>query len=255
MYNYYGCYNYIEQILQNHFISKKPILSIKTYKNLETKNEYFKDLSQCAEGTVHLKQYDEKEKKQMHQIIPQYVFNNKFATAEDLAFRDSTDNIIELSVEDHILAHKLLYEEYGNTQNQGATNLLQDATNLLQGLMQESKKIWCSSFSSSSKRKNFWDPEFQKEMAQRSMQKPDALETRSAGGKKGGRNKSKNTAIKAHERFVFSFEGKEVFCTENCETGGEVLEQLKGYENSTNQETRIERTTPLVTEDRKLAYG
>lgn len=58
------------------------------------------------------------------------------------------------------------------------------------------------------------------------MAKPDSLEIRSAGGKKGGRNKSRNLIIKGYERFVFSFEGKEVLCIQNCETGGEVLELL-----------------------------
>ena len=232
-------------------MTEKPILSIETYKDLDTSNRYFEHLSRCSEG---LKKYDEKEEKQMHHIIPQYVFNKSSATDEDLAFRDSTDNLIELSTEDHILAHELLYEVYGNIQDKGATKLLQ-------GLKNESRHIWkilgaeASHLVQKEKGKNFWDKGFQKEMAKRSMEKPDALETRRAGGKKGGRNKSIDVTIKAHERFVFSFKEKEVLCIQNCQTGGDVLKELKKYEKITNQETSIDRATPLLTGDRKLAYG
>lgn len=57
-----GCYNCIEQ-KKNHFMSEKPILSIETYKELDTSNRYFEHLSRCSE-----KKYDEKEEKQMHHM-------------------------------------------------------------------------------------------------------------------------------------------------------------------------------------------
>ena len=78
---------------------------------------------------------------------------------------------------------------YGNIQDLGATKLLQ-------GLKNESRHIWkklvarASHLVQKEKGKNFWNKGFQKDMAKRSMEKPDALETRSAGGKKGGRRDS-----------------------------------------------------------------
>jgi hypothetical protein len=236
---------------------KKNVLNINTYKNLDTNNAYFKHLAECAE-----KQYDETVPKQMHHIIPKYVFNKKSATPEDLEFLNSPQNIIELSAEDHILAHELLFTEYGNLQDKGATNLLK-------GLKKESKHIWkilgaeASHIVQKEKGKNFWDPIFQKEMAKRSMERPDALETRSIGGKKGGRNKSRNDVINANQRFVFSYLKEkrkkvpedEVLCIINCETGGEVLEQLKLSENCTNRHTNINRTSSLLTGTRKTASG
>ena len=77
----------------------KPILNIQTYKTVDRNNAYFYHLDECSR-----KKYDEEEERQLHHKFPQYIFNSKLATAEDLAFINSPENIIELSVKDHVLA-------------------------------------------------------------------------------------------------------------------------------------------------------
>lgn len=56
-------------------------------------------------------------------------------------------------------------------------------------------------------------------MASRSLQKLDALETRSKGGRKGGRTRNLNRVITKNDRYLFYFEGTPVLCIFNCNTG------------------------------------
>jgi hypothetical protein len=96
--------------------AKKEVLTLKTYQTLDKNNEYFDFIYKCSK-----KEYGE-EDTHMHHIIPQYVFNG--GSLDDLAFMDSAENAIELSVADHIKAHELLYKVYGNPQDKGAFLLL-----------------------------------------------------------------------------------------------------------------------------------
>ena len=200
------------------------------------------------------KEYPIDVEKHVHHIIPQYIFNSKLATDEDKAFMSSPENLIVLSRDDHIKAHELLYEVYGNRQDQGGVNCLK-------GLTRESKKIWASLGAAAShevqknKGVNFWNKDYQRTMARRSMERSDALQIRSEGGKKGGRNKSIDIAINANQRFVFSFKNEEVLCIMNCETGGDVTEQLKMYENCTGQITKLDRATALLKRTRLTDRG
>jgi hypothetical protein len=99
--------------------------------------------------------------------------------------------------------------------------------------------------------KNFWDSEYQKEMSARSVQSEYAMKMRSVGGKLGGKNRNKNIAITPDDKYIFSYNKVETICIINCETGGEVLEELqKLVPNS-----RFKRATPLLKGERKNLYG
>ncbi len=227
--------------------TKKEVLNLQTYKTLNRSNSYFKFIKDCLK-----KQYGEESKMHMHHIIPQYVF--KGGSAEDYNFMNSPQNVIELSLEDHILAHSLLFEIYGNLQDQGAIYLLANYE-------KESRAIWQVLGAKASHRvqeahgKNMWDNNFQKEMAARSMARPDALEIRSAGGKIGGRKRNEGIAIKPHEKYMFSFKGKPILCVQKCSTGGDVLAEIKKFESMTDQITKLDRVTGLLSGERKTLYG
>jgi hypothetical protein len=219
------------------------ILNIDTYKTIDKNNAYFQFIETCKKknyGTIDL---------HTHHIIPMYVFRTT-TNFEDLAFLNSPENLIKLSVKDHIRAHELLFEIYENSRDFGAIQLLT-------GNLEKAEKTWrilgakASHKAQKKRKKQFWDPDFQIEMARRSINKPDAREVRSAGGKKGGITAKLNIAIKAHERFVFSYEGNEIVCVMNCQTGTEVLRVLQAIQPT----TKLSRATALLKGSRKSLYG
>jgi hypothetical protein len=162
---------------------------------------------------------------------------------------DSDENLITLSDQDHLQAHALLYEVYNNPEDRGACLLLQ-------GQMDGAVKVWRTLGAEAThkiqkaKGGTVYDPEWQKEMATRSMARPDALEIRSKGGQVGGRVRNQDLVIKADDCYLFSYNGEEVLVIVNCRTGGEVLEQLNLY-----QPTKLERVTPLLKAERKSLHG
>ena len=99
-------------------------------------------------------------------------------------------------------------------------------------------------------KRTFWDPNYQKEMAVRSMARPDALKTRSEGGKKGGRSAKAGIAIKKDDKFTFFYKKQPVLCIINCDSGSQVLEELNKY-----VETPLQRATPLLKGERKNLHG
>lgn len=163
--------------------------------------------------------------------------------------KNSTENLVTLSVEDHILAHELLYELYENPKDQGADLILKSqATEAATIWKQEGAKA--SHQAQKTSGKQFWDKDFQKEMARRSMAREDALEIRSKGGKIGGKTTKMNVAIQPHHRYVFSFQNIPVVCVMNCSIGTQVLEVLKQF-----KETPLARVTQLLKKERKSLYG
>ncbi len=225
---------------------KKEVLNLQTYKTLNRNNKYFQFIKSCLN-----KKYGKDIKKHMHHIIPQYVFRG--GTPEDLDFMNSPANFIELSVEDHIKAHVLLFEVYGNLQDKGAALLLEN-------FEQESRAIWqtlgalASHEVQKAQGKTMWDNEYQKKMAERSLAKPDALETRSKGGKIGGKKRNEGIAIKPHERYIFFYKKEPILCVLNCSTGGDVLAEIKKFESITGQITNLSRVTNLLSGERKSLY-
>lgn len=179
-----------------------------------------------------------------HHILPKYLFRLDLQLFYNNAF-----NLCTLSIPDHKRAHEILFELYGDPRDQGAAFLLQgNQTDALvswrraggfatqQILRQEGRTVY--------------DQNWQREMAQRSMQRPDALQIRSEGGRRGGRQRNINRIINKNQRFLFKWQGKPCLCIINCETGGEVLEQLQ-----LAHPTNIERVTALLNGTRKYAYG
>ncbi len=97
---------------------------------------------------------------------------------------------------------------------------------------------------------NFYSADWQKEMASRSMARPDARDIRSKGGKKGGTTRNLDRVIKQEDRYLFSYEGDAVLCIINCRTGSQVLEQLNQF-----KQTPLQRVTPLLKGERARLNG
>ena len=70
--------------------------------------------------------------------------------------------------------------------------------------------------------KSMWDSTIQKKRADKSMAKPDALESRSRGGKIAGKKRHLGVAIQKSDRYMFSYKNEELLGIINCETGGQV---------------------------------
>ncbi len=236
-----GSFSDIPGLLGDDEISEKFLNEIKSGQG-GTENEYFQFIQDCRG-----KEYPEGTTKNVHHIVPKHWFNSSSVLSK--RYRDSQENLISLSIEDHIKAHEILFKLYKRPQDYSSTLLLK-------GSMSESRRIWrqlgAKAVNALLKRekRSFWLSDFQKEMGSRSMNREDALEIRSFGGKKGGRNRNVNRVLTKKDRFLFYYEDKPVLCIFNCETGTDVLNILKEY-----KQTSILRVSPLLTGVRKKAYG
>jgi hypothetical protein len=194
-----------------------------------------------------------------HHIIPRFCFQYFFLpedSGQNLEinkkirdFVDSPANLILLSVEDHRKAHQLLLEIYGDKRDAGAVKLLT-------GQYLDAAKFWKQAGAEAThkilkeKDAHFWSRDFQVKQARKSMAKEDALAIRRKAGEIGGRNKSLDIAIRKEDRILFSFNGEECLCIFNCQTGGDICRELNKV-----IPTKIQRVTPLLTGERKYAYG
>lgn len=182
----------------------------------------------------------------MHHIVPKHWIGNNL---NEQAFCNSSDNLIYLTLEEHIKAHQILFNLYGKAADNAAVKMLE-------GDKAESRRLWRIEGSKAVHKKlkeegrSFWDPECQKMLADRSMSRPDALQIRSEGGKKGGRTRNLNRAISKSDRYLFLFNNEPVLCCFNCETGGDVLTQLHAF-----KKTNLVRASQLLNGSRKSLYG
>lgn len=196
---------------------------------------YKKFIQDCSKKSYPAGTYLEK-----HHIIPRFLNGNG---------SDDPKNIIYLSFKDHIQAHLIRYIEFNDIRYLAAYNLMCgfDSWQLLRksGAYATHKVL-------KKQKKHFWSSEFQKEMSQRSLKRPDALQIRSYSGKKGERQTQKNkNIINIQDRFIFIHKSGRAVCIFNCETCGDVLKELQLI---TPQE-KWSRISPLITQKRRRMYG
>lgn len=193
---------------------------------LDKNNLYFRFIQKCK--LLANKDKESGVKMQLHHIIPKHMLKK---TPEGREFCESQENLIYLSLDNHIRAHKILYKLYRKKADKGAVLMLQ-------GNKAASRRLWRQSGAAAThnllknKKRTFWDSAFQKEMARRSIEKPDALEVRSKGGRKGGHQRNVGRAIKPNHRYLFYFYTTPVLCIFNCETGGDVLVELNKFKKT-----------------------
>ncbi len=143
----------------------------------------------------------------------------------------------------------MLYDIYNDKRDASAAQLLK-------GNRSEAVRLWKQAGAEAvheileKEKKNFWNQEFQREQAAKSMRHPNAIQIRSEGGKKGGYNAHRNQIVKLEDRYLFSFQHEELLCVFNCETGGDVVRELNKA-----HETRIVSVSSLIQGKRSSSYG
>lgn len=182
----------------------------------------------------------------LHHIIPKNWF---FENRVFLSFMNDAFNVIYLSRSHHALAHQLLFDLVKDSCDKGAFYLLENLNN------QKALKQYPIAGAKAThkllreQKKNFWNSTHQKQNAKKSLEKPDALLTRSLSGKKGGYSRNKNRIINSTIKILFLFENVPFLCIFNCQTGGDIVRILNSAKPS-----KMKRISPLVTGKRKTAY-
>lgn len=151
--------------------------------------------------------------------------------------------------EDHVKAHELRFEVYGEYGDKVAFKRMQGLTEEgMRAMQQAGGQAVNVKFKNEGRLMH--DPEYQREMARRSMARADALEIRSQGGKKGGKKRQANRILRAEDRYEWSFQGVPFLCTFDLNSGGDVLRILNAA-----QPTNLVRVSQLITGERKRLYG
>ena len=150
-----------------------------------------------------------------HHIIPKFLNGS-----------DHPANLIYLSFEDHIKAHFWRYLEFRDKRDLAAYYMMRGFN--AQGWM-ELRRIGAQKTHTllRKRKKHFWNSKFQKEMARRSLLRPDSLKTRSLGGQKGGYRIQKDKILNSKNRFLFHHQSGIEVCVFNCQTGGDVLREIQ----------------------------
>lgn len=129
-------------------------------------NAYLNFINECRTKPIQ-----EETEYHIHHIVPKHWIRN---IPDERQFCESPENLIQLSLNDHIQAHQLLYDLYKKPMDKAAVLMLS-------GDKAASRRIWRQLGAEKvhtllrSQQTNFWNSDFQKEMARRSIEKPDAL--------------------------------------------------------------------------------
>lgn len=217
------------------------------YKDLLNRksNAYFDFIEECRKKT-----YPDGTRLWIHHIVPRFHYRNHQL---DQSTFDEEINRVQLSYEDHVISHKIRFEVSQESGDQVAflrmtgheeegfeegfiAMLRAGQQAMVAGLRREGRM--------------FFNPEWQREMANRSMARPDALETRSQGGRTARALQNRGRVINKNDRYEWSWKGKTFMCTFDFDQTSELLKVL-----TTVQESRIKRISPLLNGSRKVASG
>lgn len=204
-------------------------------------DQYEKFVQECRE-----KNYAAGVRLYKHHIVPRFLTKQNPLLKKVVEF---STNIISVSYEDHKKLHKLRYEQYKNRGDKIAFLKMEERD---EEAWIEIRRAGAEATHRKLKQRgeNFWNSEFQKEMAQRSLSSAKSRESRSRGGQKGGKKTQENRIIKSSDKFCFFYQGKEKLCVFNCKTGGEVLQELHSCISKP-----LTRVSPLLTGKRKSLYN
>nr|AWI68513.1 putative HNH homing endonuclease [Pediastrum duplex] len=186
------------------------------------------------------------EKLYSHHIVPRFHYKKYGLENETL---DLEENTVFLTFEEHIHAHALrflVYKEYGDAV----------AVNRMSGLQEEGFLAMQQAGGQAvnvklkAEKRCMHSIDFQREMAQRSIAKPDAKETRSKGGKLGARKAHQNKTVRIEDRFEWSYKGTPLLCTFNFDNAGDIVRELYKV-----KQTKLSRISSLIKGSRKTGYG
>lgn len=229
----------------------------------DEENIYTAFIENCRSKTYLVNPDDPLTAIHSHHILPKHLLKD---TDEEQIYCNSSENLIDLSISDHIRAHELFLQLYPSPQNQSSVYALQKA--ITQALSWYKKAGAYASHSVQRERKiGIFNPDFAAEIAKKgaeaSLARPDARETRQAGGKKGGVNRYKGIVVGAGDKIVWYYNpervgsgtqetdrGEAVCCTFDCETGGQIVEILNSIHPS-----NLQRISAVLNGTRKSSHG
>lgn len=208
-------------------------------------NQYLDFIKQCREKATGFSD-EQLSQCQTHHIVPRHHFKSEQLSFDTFEF---PENRVKLTFEDHVKAHELRYEVYGELGDKAAFISMRGLTEEGMLLMQQLGGKAANQIFKRESRQMF-DPKFQKEMSDRSMARPDAREIRSEGGKKGNRKRHQNVTVRKEDRYLWFFKGTEFLCTFGFDNGGDLCKELFKA-----KETKLARVSPLIKGQKKSLYG
>lgn len=219
----------------------------KAYLDFKNKrsNPYLDFINECKLKTIPALNV-RKNKYQKHHVVPRHHYKNHQLDFSDF---NHPDNIVLLSFEDHIKAHQLRFEVYGEYADRQAVVRMSDLGDEKMLSMQQSGG---QAVNIQLKREGrlMHDSAWQKEMARRSMARPDALEIRSVAGKKASVVRNKNRVITSEDKLLWKVNNVEFMCTFNFDQTTELLEEL-----SKARATKLQRVSPLISGKKASLHG
>jgi len=207
-------------------------------------NDYLDFIQECRAKEHQL--LDQNLTYQNHHIVPRHHYKNHKL---DFNMFNSQDNLLKLSFEDHIKAHQLRFEVYGEYADRQAVIKMSDLGEENMRVMQQTGGQ-AVNIKFKQEGRLMHDPLWQKEMAARSMSRPDALLIRSVGGKKGSQLRNKNRVITIEDKFLWKVKGIPFICTFNFDQTPELLQELQRA-----RPTPIQRISPLITGKKGSLHG
>lgn len=183
---------------------KKTFKSIQSFSLDKTKN-YFSFIEMCEKEIIPENVYTE-----IHHIVPLSHGGTNIS-----------ENLIRLTYENHIKAHKFIFEITDNLVDSFVLNMMCGQT-------EETRRIFrqLGAYASHNKQRqrnhNMFNVEFQKKMAQRSLISEKSKKARKKVGRNLGWKRQKNRIIKYDEKFLLTRNHKPILCITRCNTGQEI---------------------------------
>jgi hypothetical protein len=222
-------------------------MSTQAYNDIKnnTPNDYLNFIQLCRKK---VEQYSASELKkcQVHHIVPRHHFQTHNL---DLKKLDITENLVTLSFNDHIEAHKIRFNVYNEYADKLAYTRMSDMGPEAMLAMQQAGGQATNAILRSQGR-IMHDPNWQREMAARSMARPDAREIRSAAGKKGIRTRHANRTVVIEDKYLWKVNDIPFLCTFNINNGGDLLRELHKA-----RPTPLQRTAQLINGSKKRLHG
>ena len=208
-------------------------------------NPYFDFINQCLEKQKSFSR-EELADCQTHHIVPRHHYKNHARPWETF---NAIENIVELTFEDHVKAHQLRFEVYREPADKVAytimSNLKEDGMKAMQQAGGQAVNVrW------KRERRLMYDPEFQREMARRSMARSDAREIRSRGGKVGNSRRHQNVTVRKEDRYLWCWKGDPFLCTFGFDNGSDLCRELQKA-----KQTKLDRVSGLIKGFRKSLHG
>lgn len=222
-------------------------MTTKAYNDLKNKvsNKYLDFIKLCREKEKNYKGFSAPKNSQIHHIVPRHHFKSYNL---DSSYFDLPENLILLSFEDHVKAHEIRFDVYGEYADKLAYTKMTDMGQGMLAFQQAGGQAANVIFKKEGR--NMHDPEWQKEMAARSMARPDAREIRSVGGKIGNRISRSNKTVFLDDKYLWKVDDFPFLCTFGLNNGGDVLREL--YKA---RPTPLQRVSPLLNGSKKKLHG